>query len=299
MNQLSNSLSVPFESASGKKSAHLRRIENPVRLLLGSVFLLAGTLKVAAWIMSPELLPWHDFLTSVSGLAAIIEFALAGWLVFGSDRRLAWIASAAMLLLFCGLNLYWHLIGKSSCECLGFLKIEPMWMLCIDIVLLAMTLCFVPRRPIDVLLQGLRRTLNQELVSIVVISTLLFAVFSLSVTAIFGSLSQAVAWSSGNRVLVVPRVIDVGTVTSGDKVDFQIKVKNASDNPVTLLGSTSSCTCLLTADLPITIAAGESVQIPVTLAVKGDSRFYQDICFWTEVNGVCWPVKGVVSGTAR
>jgi len=164
-----------------------------MKFVLIAVFAMASLLKISEWILSPEQTPWFDFFTSTSGLAVIIEVVLASWLLLATDRRMSWLISAMMLVIFCGLNLYWHLIGKAACECLGFLKIAPLWMLVIDLALLALATNFVPKQPAMVLLTQVTDTLSHQYRGIVSMAFALFLAFSMSVTFAFAN-CQCVDW---------------------------------------------------------------------------------------------------------
>ena len=78
----------------------------------------------------------------------------------------------------------------------------------------------------------------------------------------FGSFDRCSQFLMGARIFV--DTIDVGTVATGDTADVKINVASYAWRPVTLLGLGSSCGCLGSPDLPMTIDPWTVKRLTVT-----------------------------------
>jgi hypothetical protein len=81
----------------------------------------------------------------------------------------------------------------------------------------------------------------------------------------FGSLAHAKAYLRGERLLVADRARSLGDVPAGTTLTLQYAVTNLTGHPVRLLGAQPSCSCTMTGDLPMTLAASETRSIPVAI----------------------------------
>src|SRR5262249_48704330 len=57
----------------------------------------------------------------------------------------------------------------------------------------------------------------------------------------------------------------------GEQRMFQVQLRNYSQKPIRVVGGTTSCACIATQDLPVTIAAGGSVSLNVRVRFSGSS----------------------------
>ena len=73
----------------------------------------------------------------------------------------------------------------------------------------------------------------------------------------FGSLASALAYLAGERLIVDTRSKSFGTIEMGKGATLTFHVTNYSGRPITILGSESSCSCVVTSDLPKRILPGE------------------------------------------
>jgi hypothetical protein len=85
----------------------------------------------------------------------------------------------------------------------------------------------------------------------------------------FGSVSTALDYVSGERVLLDQTSKTFGTVDAGSTQVLQFVVMNKTDHPLNILGSKTSCGCTVVENLPMSIPAGSFK--PVGVVVKTDS----------------------------
>jgi hypothetical protein len=85
----------------------------------------------------------------------------------------------------------------------------------------------------------------------------------------FGSLTDAWRYAQGHRLLVEPSRLDVGEGAPGDSRESSFTVRNLSSAPVRLIGVTSSCECVATDVLPVTIAPRGRATLHVHVHLTG------------------------------
>jgi hypothetical protein len=82
----------------------------------------------------------------------------------------------------------------------------------------------------------------------------------------FGSLSKAASYLAGERLLADSRIKTIGTVEVGWRGRVGFSVKNVSNDPVTIFGARSSCTCaVVDAELPVSLPPGHAYTLNVNL----------------------------------
>ena len=87
----------------------------------------------------------------------------------------------------------------------------------------------------------------------------------------------------GVRISVEPPVTDMGSGIAGQKRRFTVRLHNHMDHTVRIVGGTTSCACIVTDDLPVSIPPGESVPVTVAAGFKGTpGLFQQEFVFYTE-----------------
>lgn len=108
----------------------------------------------------------------------------------------------------------------------------------------------------------------------------------------FGSIGPALAYLSGERVIVDSRSKSIGTVKKGDRVELQFGFSNHAKASVNILGAQSSCSCALVENTPISIPPGETKQLKVVVSTAGltTANFAQSIKVFTD-----FPSKPVVT----
>ena len=78
-----------------------------------------------------------------------------------------------------------------------------------------------------------------------------------------GSVSAALAYVKGDRLLVDVGAKTLAPMSPGEKKTVTFWVTNRSSEPITILGAKSSCTCTAAGDLPLTIPAGATRPVAV------------------------------------
>jgi hypothetical protein len=88
----------------------------------------------------------------------------------------------------------------------------------------------------------------------------------------FGSLNQALAYASGQRLLV-DRAAKSFTLGPGEGVGrVEFVLSNHFDRPIRVLGVRTSCTCTVAGDVPMTIPAGGRRPLEVVVKVQPEAR---------------------------
>lgn len=78
----------------------------------------------------------------------------------------------------------------------------------------------------------------------------------------------------GNKKLVATlRSIDLETVPVGSTHSIQYQLQNRSSHPIDILGSASSCGCVVTAGLPTEVAAGDTYPLRVNYQATRPGHF--------------------------
>jgi hypothetical protein len=135
--------------------------------------------------------------------------------------------------------------------------------------------------------------------TVVVFNVLLFAAIG-GAYAIFGSISSALAYARGERLLVDDTRKSFGVLDAGQSREVAFRLSNRSGRTVRVLGMKSNCTCATSGGYPMTIQPGESVALKVNVNTKKLSgevaqpiRFYTDYPKRLEIELV---VHGFVTG---
>jgi hypothetical protein len=66
-------------------------------------------------------------------------------------------------------------------------------------------------------------------------------------------------------------------------VEYQVQLVNHSDHPVRIIGGTSDCSCVATADLPVTLSSKDSQWISIRVKLSSQPGFFnRQVVFWTD-----------------
>ncbi len=99
----------------------------------------------------------------------------------------------------------------------------------------------------------------------------------------FGDTRVAWAYLRGDALVVFPASVDLGRIPPAERQDFEISVKNIASRPITIIGASSTCTCLATDGLPKTIDAGQSVTLKARVVAPRDKpEFAQVLTYYTD-----------------
>ena len=231
--------------------------------------LLYGQAAALLWLPSPR---WI--------LAAVeIETLIGLWLLSGWQATWAWRIS---LMLFAGLaaiSAYLGMTGQSSCGCLGRVELNPWWMFAIDLVTLTVLFVFRPLRQETI---SAWPWLRQGILSVA--GAVLLLGFTSAVILLSGaSPTKVLAQLRGDTLLVDPLVYDAGSGSPGELRTITIQLINDGDKSVRVEGGISTCACVTTDDLPVTIAPGEKQSLSIRIKFTGSTgRFQQRYLLYTD-----------------
>jgi hypothetical protein len=109
----------------------------------------------------------------------------------------------------------------------------------------------------------------------------------------FGSTDAALAQLRGERISIRPSFLDVGGGQPGQTLETAVEAVNRTDRPVRMIGGSSDCSCVVTADLPLTLGPGEARRVSVQVHLPASSGLFQrKAFFWTD----CDEARSVVFG---
>jgi hypothetical protein len=101
----------------------------------------------------------------------------------------------------------------------------------------------------------------------------------------FGSVPATIAFLQGKHLLVAEPFITVVSARAGDQIVIQYKLTNLSSDRIQLLGMSSSCSCTIIENLPMTIGASKSRQVAVKIRLPlGQSKLSSSIKVFTNDN---------------
>jgi hypothetical protein len=246
------------------------RLQIAVRCTLGALLLAAAGLKAAGGPADTVASLGLFASTPISILVIEFEFLLGLWLLWGRESITAWLFAFVTFLTFAAVNVYWGSVGQASCGCFGKLSVSPWYACGIDVAaLIALVVARPDLKPFwDNPHRFTRRLILLSLGAITGLGLLLALLTGVSNIA-FGSLDEALAVLSGDRIVIRPALLDMGEAYSGEELEGTLEVVNRSDRPLRVVGGTSDCNCIATLDLPLTIASGESGQIKVRMKLPG------------------------------
>lgn len=100
----------------------------------------------------------------------------------------------------------------------------------------------------------------------------------------FGSLSSALAYLNGERLLVDLGTLSFGTARRGEERDLQFTIRNRTGKEVKILGTRSTCGCMATAEkFPISIGNRGQQDLTIHVWLTGkDSAFEKRVDFYTD-----------------
>jgi len=249
-----------------------------VRIVLGLLLLTAAGLKLygmnvtafprAGWFATPR----------VQIMAAEWELVLGLWLLSGVFQFGAWLAAIGTFATFAGVSAYFGWIGVANCGCFGVIHTSPWVAFAVDVVALvglafgrptqthSSPPCFAicVRRAT----MGLSVLVGMGLISI----------------GVFGSIPSALAWLQNSTLTSTPDFVDLGEGMAGEILEGHVVIHNWAKTPVTIIGGISDCSCVITDDLPLTIAPGTSrpLKIRMKVATANPGIVTREALFWTD-----------------
>jgi hypothetical protein len=247
-------------------------------IVLGLFLLVAAGLKGYGQVFDPFA---ADSLlgSSRTQLAAIeIEALLGLWLLSGFAARFAWIAALTLFGVLASVSFYLGIIGQTDCGCLGSVPASPWMMFALDLAILTALLVCPPGTTISAPAAWVRPALYPTLGAAV-----LLVLATGVVLAVYEHPEQMLAQLRGEVLSVEPRVTYIGTGERGQTQSFTIELQNHSSQPIRIVGGTTSCACMATGDLPITLAPGEAGPLNVQVRFAGSpGRFRHKFVLYTD-----------------
>ena len=102
---------------------------------------------------------------------------------------------------------------------------------------------------------GARKRVPSWMASTIILTNIGLATAALWSFLSFGSLGSALGYLAGNRLVPDNYNKSFGTIRSKDTTEVYFRLENYSKSPVTILGSNSTYTCVVTENLPLSIPA--------------------------------------------
>lgn len=177
------------------------------------------------------------------------------------------------------------MIGQASCGCFGQFQLNPWIAFAGDLTILALLYRYRPDRA--AIVESLR-PLRTHLWDAVTIAggVAVIAIFLCSVAVWgFGSVDAAMAYLRGDLISVDPGIVELGEGSAGAIRKAEVCLTNRMDRPVTLIGGTSDCSCIVINNLPATLQPGESVNMEIVMLYPTSSgRFMRSAEFYAEAD---------------
>jgi len=89
----------------------------------------------------------------------------------------------------------------------------------------------------------------------------------------------------GERLLVWPYRTSVGAAPAGERREIPFSIRNLTDHPVNIVGNRSTCSCLMTTTehFPVTIPAGQSLELAVIVTFGQEpGKFNHTLTIYTD-----------------
>jgi hypothetical protein len=257
------------------------RLAHAVHALLGLLLLAAAGLKLYGMNVAP--FAQYGWFTApwVQTAAVLWEIVLGLWLLAGVYRAGAWLAAVGTFAAFAAVSGYLGWIGQASCGCFGVVQASPWHAFAVDVAALLLLALARPDWRAASRADLLRAPTG--LGGVLLGAGLILAALAGAATWAYGSPAAAFARLQG-APLYAPGYVDFGTGRPGELLEREVEVTNWTDRPVRLIGGTSDCSCITTANLPLTIAPGETIAVPVRLKVPGSAAgvFTRRAELWTD-----------------
>lgn len=208
--------------------------------------------------------PW----VQLSGMQA--EALVGLWLLVGVARHGAWLAGLVLFTILAAVSVYLIAAGQKSCGCFGQVEVSPWASLALDLACVAALLLARP-------LGGIVRASACQ-ACFVAATVGLIAVLSSTDVA-----SRQLARLRGAAILLPSGDADVGGAPSGETRTITVAVENVTDEPIRLIGGTTSCVCASTVGLPQTVPARSRVDVTLVVRFTGDvGLFVHDFEWFTD-----------------
>lgn len=92
----------------------------------------------------------------------------------------------------------------------------------------------------------------------------------------FGSAASALAYLRGDSLIPDTYSKSFGSVGKGERPAVSFALRNYTKRPIKVLGTNSSCTCLVTSSLPIVVAPNDETILSVSARAKSNSGQFSE-----------------------
>lgn len=216
-------------------------------------------------------LPWLQVLTIE------VEVLLGLWLLSRFHERLAWYVTLLFFIALAAISFTLASQGQASCGCFGKVEVNPWWTFALDagIITVMTLLSVIPNRnqglvSVEALApHGPRAIALHPILQITLMTAGLLGLLALGFTLFTDDPWATLACLRGETLAVIPAVTQLGEGKAGEQRTFQVQLRNYSDKPIKVVGGTTSCACIATQDLPVTIPAGGIKAISVKINFSG------------------------------
>lgn len=256
------------------------------RLFVGLAWVLASVLLITAFLKSQLLLtdPYADLNTGYGvGLlwAAVAVELYAVWFTLQSPSlHVLWLLYIVVFAIFASFAAYAVAMGFERCNCAGVLTVAPITMLALDMSVVV-TLAFG--------FPHYRRLAVEHLTRWLCVSPLsAFARLSglglslLLIVAIHSAPVRSLLLEIFGRNLVSVEVVDIVEQPANGVLHFSVVLENRSDHPVSILGTSKSCGCIVDPQYPRTVAAHSKIRATLHVKRKNSDSVHQRVYFFLD-----------------
>ncbi len=204
------------------------------------------------------------FSPRIQFIGMLLESVIGVWLLLGVRPRLAAGAGVLLFSTLAVVSFYLGLIGQPSCGCFGRVVVSPWLTLLLDLTCAVALIIATPTPRL--------RTLTSRhlaLVSVAFVAVIALATLLTSATA-----NKAIVNLKGQSLMLPAGDADAGVAPQGETRVVTVTVENVSGTPVRLIGGTASCSCVATADLPLTVPPYGRAEVRVGVKFTGEPGIF-------------------------
>lgn len=133
--------------------------------------------------------------------------------------------------------------------------------------------------------EGRKKAMSWLTVTIILINVGFASLLAVGIYQ-FGSVASALAYLRGDGLIPDAYAKDFGTVSNEVQHSVEFLLSNYSKQPIKLLGTNSSCTCLTTDDLPVIVPPNGNTTLRVTVRAKsGPGSYFERLSVITDRGG--------------
>ena len=122
----------------------------------------------------------------------------------------------------------------------------------------------------DIAARRAGRSMRFWLLQTLIVTTLALAITAMFVKLRFGRISAALGFLRGQHIVATESEKSLGEIQPGETRDVLFDVTNTTTRPLTLIGATTTCSCTVVENLPLTIpgASEQTVRVRVRIREK-------------------------------